>query len=375
MNKIILTTTLTACLALGSLAQEVKFFVNKSSSTSAACECKTTTSIKVTFPVPSNVTSFDEYQFYISLSSLDVPAIIGFEKAEIAAKLSGKKEFTAYLLKEDGSSDFYFEDVFLDKSDLCNVPRMWNIETLEIQGGGVGYKILGYHYESTWNEYYNRWEESKFADWDEGTEYGEGSLNMKEAPLSDGFMDQFNIITVKAESTDSASFSISEDVEHNGSLMIEDKSEEFDTRLYYATWAGGDATYQQVKEEVINSLGGKFQVGAIHNFYELEGMQQGKEVKLSGSHTEFTPTTFNGVTYETISHYRTGPGFYATFYLSRSGEYTILIVSHTAEKFSGDPGSPYSSFEMISALTAEDIEKIKAIDSKWLNATTYSFPQ
>ncbi len=373
MKKICLTTLLIAGTQLISLAQDVKFFVNKSTAISSNCDCKTLSSIKAVFPIPSNVASFDSYQLYIELNSLDVPATIGFNKSEIASKLAGKKEFTAFVIKEDGTSDFYFEDDYLDKKDLCGNPRMWGMTELSITGSGVGFHITGYHTESVWNDYYSRWDTKKIEDWDEGSLHGEGEIKLSQQPLSEGFTDEYEIITVKAQETDSASFSTSEDIDQKGNLMIEDKSGELTTRIYFATWAGGDATYKETKDAVISSLSGKFQVGPVHNFYQLEGMQSGKVIALNPNSNGFTNITYNGTTYETISHYRTNPGFYATFYITRSGDYTTLILSITKEEFQGDPMRS-SSYQLNKAIAPEMISTINKLNEKWLNATTFAFP-
>lgn len=387
MKKIILSAIVTFGLATFVSAQNVKFFVSKSASIGLECDCKATTSIKVVFPVPSNVGTFDSYEFYLNLSSLDVPATIGFDKNEIAAKLVGKKEFSAYLLLEDGGSDFYFEDVYLEKKDLCANPRMWGITDLQIDGVGVGYKIIGYHYEDTWNDYYSRWDSKKFEDWDEGIAHGEGSITMTQAPLSYGFTDLYDIITIKAANTDSASFSVSEDIAMNGAISIVDKSQEFTTNIYYATWAGGDATYNEFKEEVQASITGQLQVGPVHEFYFLRNMQEGREVVVPGKTDSYSKVTFNGIPYETISHCRTESdsntdyeqGFYSTFYIYRSGEYTSVIVSITSEEFTlKSKGSSLTdgSEKIYSVkMNEETIKKIDEINAKWLNATAYNLPQ
>ena len=366
-------------------SQTLKFFVNKGTTSSTNCSCKTTKSIKITFPVPINVVSYDQYSFYLSLSSLDVTASVSFEKKDIASKLVGKNEFSAYLIKEDSTSDFYFDDAYLSLVDLCINPRMWGIQNLEIEGGSVGYKKIGEYTETVYNEYYKRWDTKTFDEWDEGTVYATGVFNMEQAPLSDGFSDMYNLITVKAENTDSTTFSISEDLENKGSLCITDKSEEFETTITYATWGGGDETYSTIKKNIENSIGGKFQVGPVHTFYELRGMQAGRELVIPGKTNGYSKATFNGVTYETIAHARTevaekdiyAKGFYSTFYILRSGDYTTLIVSITEEMSHKKPKglSLMDGYETIYTfkITEENCRKVDKITEKWLNATTYNF--
>lgn len=379
MKTFIYSLLFTSSLANLSYAQEAKFYVNKSATVATNCDCPNTSTIKVTFPVPANVGSYDLYQFYINLSSLDVPATIGFDKAEIAAKLAGKKEFTAYLLKEDGSSDFYFEDVYLEKRDLCSSPRMWGMTEMEMEAGSAGYKVIGFHYEDTWNEYYKRWDSKKFEDWDEGVAYSSGSLIIKQTPLSEGFSDLTEIINVKTQNTDSCSYSVSENIDEKGSLSIQDNSQDFQATITYAIWGGGEETYNAVKESVIISLSGKFQVGPVHNFNQLEGMQTGVEKKINDKSSSFSTVTFNGISYETVSHCRTKTGFYATFYITRFGEYTVLIVSITNEiyemKRKGNSLMDGEELVYQFELTDENIKQVDAINEKWLTATTYNIPQ
>lgn len=385
MKKLFLISILSITSGGFTHAQTLKFFVNKGTTTATDCSCKTTKSIKITFPVPANVASYDQYSFYLSLSSLDVSAAVSFDKKEIASNLVGKKEYSAYLMKEDSTSDFYFDDAYLSLVDLCMNPRMWGIQNLEIEGGSAGYKKIGEYTETVYNEYYKRWDTKTFDEWDEGTVYATGVFKMEQAPLSDGFSDIYDIITVKSENTDSTTFSISEDLENNGSLSITDKSQEFETTLTYATWGGGDETYTTIKKNIENSIGGKFQVGPVHAFYELRGMQAGKEVVIPGKTTGYSKNTFNGITYETIAHARTegveqdsyANGFYSTFYILRSGDYTTLIVSSTEEvsynKSKGASLMDGSETIYTFKITEENCRKVDEITKKWLNATTYNF--
>jgi hypothetical protein len=375
MKKILLIAVILNCVSFLVNAQESKFYVNKATVTSADCDCKTIKSIKVTIPLPSGLAAFDSYLLFINLSSLDVPTYISFDKKDIAAKLVGKKEYIAYLLKEDGTSDFTFDDVAFSKKDLCSTPRMWGMTEMVMEASGAGYKIIGSHWEDKWNEYYKKWESTKIDDWDEGVSYGSGSLTIKQAPLSDGFSDLSEIITVKAENTDSCSYSVSEEVDANGSLSIIDNSQEFKTDIYYGIWSGGENSYNIVKQSVLSSVGGKYQIGPVHNFYELYGMGNGEEKVLPGKSNVFKNVTINGTSYETISHCRTKTGFYATFYITRLGDYTILITSLTNEIFEFkakglslmDGKVLIYQFE----LTDKNIERIDLINEKWLNATTY----
>jgi len=375
MKKILLINVILICVIFIVNAQESKFYVNKATVTSNNCDCKTIKSIKVTIPLPTGLTAFDNYLLYINLSSLDVPTYISFDKKDIASKLLGKKEYTAYLLKDDGTSDFTFDDAAFSKKDLCSNPRMWGMTEMVMEASGIGYKIIGSHWEDKWNEYYKKWESTKFDDWDEGVTYGSGSLIIKQAPLSDGFSDLSEIITVKAENTDSCSYSVSEDVDAKGSLTIVDNSQDFKTEIFYGIWSGGDQTYKTVKENVLNSISGKYQVGPVHNFYELYGMDKGVEKVIQEKSKEFKNVTINGYNYETISHCRTKTGFYATFYITRQGDNTILITSLTNEIFEMKAKGPslMDGEELVYKfeLTDKNIERIDLINEKWLKATTY----
>ncbi len=368
MKKIVVTVALFCSVSISINAQTSKFFVNKATTANSNCDCKTVTSIKVTIPIPANVTSFDSYLLYVNLSSLDVPASIGFEKKEIASKLAGKKEYTAYLLKEDGSSDFYFDDVFLSKKDLCGTPRMWRMTEMTMEAGSAGYKIIGHHYEDTWNEYYKRWDNKEIEDWDEGVVYGEAEpISIKQAPLSDGFYDENEFIFVKAANTDSASYSISSEVEAKGQLAIEDNSQDFKTTISYAYFQNQNNSFEELKNTVLNALSAKYQVGPVHNFYELQNMQLTAKKEIAGKSSTFSTVTINGVSYETASYAQNKTkesssynpsdigGFYATYYLAKVGKYDVIVVSFTNNI---DP-------------TDSNIKKIDEINSKWLNATTY----
>lgn len=369
MRKILLSAALFCSVAISTYAQSSKFFVNKSTAANSNCDCKTVTSIKVTIPIPANVASFDSYLLYINLSSLDVPASISFEKKDIASKLAGKKEYTAYLLKEDGSSDFYFDDVFFSKKDLCSTPRMWGMTEMTMEAGSAGYKIIGHHFEDTWNEYYNRWDNKEIEDWDEGTVYGEAEpLSIKEAPLSDGFYDENEFILVKSVNTDSASYSISSEVEAKGQLAIEDNSQDFKTTISYAYFQNQGNSFEDLKNIVLQALSAKFQVGPVHNFYWLQNMQLTAKKEIAGKSSTFSTVTINGVSYETTSYAQNKTkesssynpsdigGFYATYYLSKVGKYDVIIVSLTENI---DP-------------TDNNIKKVDEINAKWLNATTFN---
>lgn len=367
MKKIFLIAVLLNCASFLVNAQESKFYINKATVTSADCDCKTIKSIKVTIPLPSGLAAFDNYLLFINLSSLDVPTYISFDKKDIAAKLVGKKEYTAYLLKEDGTSDFTFDDVVFSKKDLCSTPRMWGMTEMVMEASGIGYKIIGSHWEDKWNEYYKKWESTKIDDWDEGVSYGLGSLAIKQAPLSDGFYDENEFIFVKAANTDSASYSISSEVEVKGQLAIEDKSEEFKTTISYAYFQNQGNSFEDLKNVVLQALSAKFQVGPVHNFYWLQNMQLAAKKEIPVKSTEFSKVTINGISYETVAYAQNKtkdsspynpsdiPGFYATYYLAKVGTYDLIIVSFT------DGIDP----------TDVIIKKIDQITTKWLNATTY----
>lgn len=354
-------------ITLFSYSQTSKFYVNKAATVSSECSCSTLKSIKVTFPIPAGVGSFDGYYLYVTLNSLDVPAYVFFDKKSIAAKLVGKKEYSAFLLKEDGTSDFTFEDVALSLRDICTTPRMWGKTEVTLDATGAGYKIKGYHWEDKWNEYYKKWESKKIEDWDEGVAFGEGTLTVAQRPLSEGFSDDNDFILVKASNVDSCSYSVSNEIEVKGALSIEDKSQEFQTNITYAYFQNQGNSYDELKKIVLQALSGKFQVGPVHNFYWLMNMKLDAQKVISGKSTEFSKVVINGVSYETASYAQnktkdSSPynpsdigGFYATYYLAKVGTYDVIIVSLTTDV------NP----------TDDVLKKIDEITAKWLNATTY----
>ena len=371
-------------------AQDAKFYINKSTTSGSDCDCATIKSIKVTIPIPTSLGGFDGYYLYVSLSSLDVPAYIYFEKKDIASKLTGKKEYSAFLLKEDGSSDFTFEDANFSKKDMCTTPRMWGMTEMIMEASGAGYKIIGSHWEDKWNEYYKKWESTKIDDWDDGIAYGSGSLTVKQRPLSEGFTDEKEFITVKASNTDSASYSVSENYLQNGALSIIDKSDEFQTDLYYAYFDDQTMSYEKLKEAIINSMSGKFQVGVENPFYDLRYISLPNKTDITSRPSNaFTKITLNGVNYERASYRQIASieqssnygsndnekGFYADFYISKVGSNNIIILSLTneiTEKISGMSMMDKPTLKHIFKLTDENVAKVDKITNKWLSSTNYN---
>ncbi len=387
MKKSILILSCILLITIYTIAQDAKFYVNKATTVGTTCDCSTIKSIKVTIPIPSGVTTYDGYYLYMTLNSLDVPAYIYFEKKDIAAKLAGKKEYSAYLLKEDGGSDFTFDDNKFSKTDLCSTPRMWGMTEMEMEASGAGYKITGYHWEDKWNEYYKKWESTKTEDWDEGVGYGSGKLVITQRPLSEGFSDENEFITVKASNTDSSTYSISKEIEIKGALNIEDKSEDFQTNIYYAYFEDNTYTYDKLKEAIINSTSGKFQVGVQNPFWDLRSISLPNKADVAGK-SSFSKTTINGTEYETIAYRQIASieqsssygsnynesGFYADFYIAKVGKYNVIIVSLTneiTEKIGGMSMMDKPTLKHIFKVSDENIKRIDKITEKWLNATTY----
>jgi hypothetical protein len=392
MKKKLFAIIYLGILSAATFAQEAKFYVNKATTTGTECDCGTIKSIKVTIPIPSGVASYDGYYLYMSLNSIDVPAYIYFEKKDIAAKLSGKKEYTAYLLKDDGSSDFTFEDAAFTKKDMCTTPRMWGMTEMVMDASGAGYKLIGSHYEDKWNEYYKKWESTKIDDWDEGVSYGTGSLKVKQRPLSEGFSDDKGVINVKASNADSASYSVSADFSLNGALSIVDKSDVFKTEITYAYFDQQTFSYDALKTEVTNSMSGKFQVGVESPFYYLRDVSLVDKKEIAGKSLGLTKTTINGTEYETVSYYQTlsfehsggggysiKPGVYATFYIAKIGKYSLIIMAKTEDEieentlhtsFGEKPNNIENKWFTVH-FKESDISKIDKIVEKWLNATTY----
>lgn len=367
MKKITLLLLFIAMIHLFTYGQTSRFYVNKATTVSSECSCSTLKSIKVTIPIPAGVSSFDGYYLYITLNSIDVPAYIFFDKKSIASKLVGKKEYSAFLLKEDGTSDFTFEDMALSLKDICSTPRMWGKTEVTLDASGAGYKIIGYHMEDKWNEYYKKWESTKTEDWDEGVAFGEGVLTIAQRPLSEGFSDENDFILVKASDVDSCSYSVSSEVEVKGALSIEDKSKEFQTDITYAYFQNQGNSYEELKKIALQAMSGKFQVGPVHNFYWLMNMNLDAKKVVPGKSSEFSKIVINGISYETASYAQNKTkenssynpsdigGFYATYFIAKVGTYDVIIVSLTKDI---EP-------------TDDVLKKIDEITFKWLNATTY----
>ncbi len=392
MKRTILTAVGLFLMLLLAKAQDAKFYVNKATTTGTECDCGTIKSIKVTIPIPSGVATYDGYYLYMSLNSIDVPAYIYFEKKDIAAKLSGKKEYTAYLLKDDGTSDFTFEDAAFSKKDLCITPRMWGMTEMIMEASGAGYKLIGSHYEDKWNEYYKKWESTKIDDWDEGVSYGSGSLMIKQRPLSEGFSDEKEVVNVKANNTDSCSYSVSADFSIKGALSIVDKSDVFKTEITYAYFDEQTFSLDALKAEVINSMSGKFQVGAESPFYYLRDISLSDKKEIAGKSSNLTKVTVNGISYETASYYQAlsfehsggggysiKPGVYATFYITKSGKYAIIVMAKTEDEIEentlhtsfGEKPTKIEDKWFTVHFKESDISKIDKITEKWLNATSY----
>jgi hypothetical protein len=392
MKKHFLILALISIVALNTFSQTSNFYVNKATTVGTNCDCGTIKSIKVTIPLPASFAAFDGYYLYVSMNSLDVPAYIYFDKKNIAAKLFGKKEYTAYLLKDDGSSDFTFGDANVSLKDLCITPRMWGMAEMGMEASGAGYKILGYHYEDKWNEYYKKWESTKLEDWDEGVAYGSGSLTIKQRPLSEGFSDEKDFIIVKANNTDSCSYSVSSDYSLKGALSIVDKSEIYKTDITYAYFDDQTFSYEALKTEVTNSMSGKFQVGVESPFYYLRDVSLADKKTIPGKSANFSKTTINGIDYETISYYQTlsfersggggyniKPGVYASFYIAKIGKYSVIIMAKTNDvieentlhiSFGEKPATIEDKWFTVH-FKESDIPKIDKTTEKWISATTY----
>ncbi len=367
------------------VGQTSNFYVNKATSVATECDCANLKSVKVTIPIPANVKTFDAYYLFLSPSSLDVSAYIYFDKAAIASKLAGKKEYTAFAIKDDGTSDFTFEDAYFAMRDLCSTPRMWGMSSVDVSATGAGYKIIGNHWEDVWNEQSEKWISTKIDDWDEGAAYGEGYLIVAQRPLSDGFSDENNVITVKAENTDSARYWVSQDVLVKGALAIDDNSDIFKTEIQYAYFDDATLSYDKLKEAVRNSVSGKFQVGIENPFYDLRDISSKNQKTLKGKSADFTKITLNGVIYENLSYCQVSgenvstyeskqPGYYADFYLAKIGSYNIIIVSKTDEIVEKIPGMSMmdsATYRYDFKMTDENIAKIDAVTRKWISATSY----
>jgi hypothetical protein len=387
MKKNIVLMLVISGMLLQANGQENQFFINLATTAGNTCKCGELKSVKVTFNIPANVNSYDEYYLYVSLSSLDVTANIVFDKSAIATKLAGKKTYSAFLIKQDGTSDFSFDDTKLSMKDLCSTPRMWGFQTVDITASGIGYHIVGHHYEDKWNEYYKRWDSKKIADYDDGVAYGEGTISVEQRPLSEGFYDDNEHVFVKVANTDSATYSVSSDILKKGALAIDDKSTDGLTTITYAYFDAATMSYDQLKENILNSISGKYQVGFENPFYDVRSITSSNQKQVSGKSSEFKSVTINGINYETLTYCQISgentsqyqseqPGYYLTYFVTKVGANTVGILSKTDELFIKVPGLSMmdkATYNYTFKLSDENLLKVDAINNKWLEGTSYKF--
>lgn len=407
MKKLILAAL--ALFFIGNVnAQSTKFFMNNTAATSANGDCATLQQLKISFPVPANVSSFDCYFINLNLSSLDVPAFIFFDKADIQSKLAGKKEYKAEIVKANGTSDFTFDDTSLTMRDLCFVPRLWQMSQLEIEVAGTGHKITGYHWEDQWDEDKAMWISDKVADWDDGVVYGSGTFTLKQQPLTDGIEDATGYLKVKPGGTTNTGF---EEPVVAGALTtigILDTSTGVPVQFIWSVFDAAEYSKDYLKSELIIAFNGKEKetdigivkersgfFGAYMDAYQTwRDFEFKKKIAVKGKLADaFSQVTFAGNNYEHICfrqnwyfdhqtyEYRLKPGVYINCYIMQKGDRVILITAEASDMltdyyqhvaFSGDDSESGKENEWFSArVTDQNLSSIDALVDKTVSATTY----
>jgi len=118
--------------------------------------CDEFSSITVKVPIPANVKNYDEFQYKLSLSSLDVSPRVYFSKDEIMSKLMGKEEITFTVYDAKSKSDFRFGDETpLSIKDLCFYPSQKGMKEITATVWAVGYKIVDYKAVTKWDDKQN----------------------------------------------------------------------------------------------------------------------------------------------------------------------------------------------------------------------------
>jgi len=333
-------------------AQTARFFINGSATSSVTGDCSSLKQMKVSFPVPANVATYDEYYINLQLSSLDVPAYLYFSKEDIAVYLKGKKEYVAEIITADLASDFTFDDNALSMKDICFLPRVWKMPEVKIDVQGVGYKITGYHFEAVWNEQKNAWIETKIPDWDNGTIYGTGSIAVKQQPLSDGISDINGVINVKPQG-EKVSFGEPDAAEALGTLLITDESSGYPVEYTFAYYDADTLTKEMIENELLFAIGGKESSSLFGAYMDIfsylrDLKHDSREPWKGNKQDKFSPVTISGVSYDKIVYRQKWsfesstytnklvPGNFIQFYVAQCGTYVVVVQVKATDVLSED---------------------------------------
>lgn len=376
-------------------AQVVKFSLNGNPANATAGDCGTLKDLEITCPIPANVSSFDCYYIYLQLSSLDVPAYVYFSKEDIATYLKGKTQYTAAIIKSDLTSEFEFDDNLVSMKDLCFLPRIWKQTELSLTVHGAGFKIIGSHYETVWDDHQAKYITSTINDWDKGTNYGTGKFILKQQPLSEGISDPMGILNVKPANTANLTIQLADITNTESALFITDESLGFKIEFGYAIYADTTYSKEEIKAEILKLNTEGDRVSIYGGFEDAFNFMQNvsTEIRLpynNSTQNAFSTKNFNGVTFEYIpflqKHYfesdsyniKLKAGMYLNFYVAQVGKYIIMINVTTRDVLNSEYES--ASFRAIPQeentaewfshhLTPENIKAIDAVISNVMEST------
>ncbi len=388
--------------------QTSKFYLNNAATTSTNGDCATLQQLKVTFPIPANVGTFDCYFINLNLSSLDVPAYIFFDKAEIKAQLVGKKEFKAEVVKADGTSDFVFDDTSLTMRDLCFVPRLWKMPEVKVEVSGTGNKIVGYHWEEVWDEDGLKWISTKVEDWDAGVTSGAASMIIKQRPLSDGIEDATGFISVKPAQSEKMEFGEPEVAGAISTLSITDNSLGYPVEFVWSVYDAAEYSKETIMEELILAMNGRTKETEDGIFTERSGLFGAfmdahaymgaiafdKAVSVKGkSSKSFVKATFNGTGFEHVAFRQSSyflketysnklePGMYLNCYVTQVGNKIVLTTVKACDVIAEDylhvsfgnesVEGPEKSAWFSSKIKDENLPQIDGLIDRILSSTTY----
>ena len=331
--------------------------------------CDEFSSITVKVPVPADVKNYDEFQYKLLLSSLDVAARVYFSKSDISSKLVGKKEITFNVYDSKNKSDFRFGDETpLSIKDLCFYPSQKGMKEITATVWAVGYKIVDYKAVTKWDDKQNAYVTEKVPIWDKGTTYEFSGNELKIIEkLIDGIQDDEQIITVKMINPDKSKKTYLSNYRDTYShIGITDNSMGFPVTVYFLIYKKDLETIKNDYLKLFSTYSDAIQADCQWTYkFELDTKQiewmcknetSKKETEINiknilkkntqkedtqtenKSSSGFTPVTLNGRTFDNKRFYHkydiaysSGynkfiPGFLLDFYATKEGDYTIVAV-------------------------------------------------
>jgi hypothetical protein len=305
------------------------------------------------------VKNYDEFQYKLSLSSLDVSPRVYFSKDEIMSKLMGKEEITFTVYDAKSESDFRFDDeTSLSIKDLCFYPSQKGMKEVTLKVWAVGYKIVNYKVVTEWDDEKNAYVSKKVPVWDKGTnyEFSGNELKIIEKQI-DGIQDDEQIITVKMINPDKSKKTyLSNYRDTYTHIGISDNSLGFPVTVYFLVYKKDLETIKNDYLKLFSSYSDAIQADCQWTYkFELDTKQiqwmckNETEVNIKNvfkkntqtenkSNSDFTKITLNGRTFDHKRYYHKSdfdyssgyakfiPGFLLDFYATKEGDYTIVAV-------------------------------------------------